>query len=279
MHTPSPLHRLTQPTRTLSPGQIALQQRLSDLMGLSLIGLALLPWLIARAPDVCMRTSLSHFFYDPLMGTLFIGLLFFSGGAMIAMPGENRFESWVTSIGGTCALLLAIWPISDPGCADDTFTARPFASVHQQIATDGSGTQLTLSPFPGGGYFEVLSFAAGLHVFFAGLVLLSLSLYCFFVLTRVVEARHIENGELCASKRKRNRLYRLCGGIILGCLVTLAVVLVIGPKEWLPIWDSYHMTYYVEALAIATFAVAWFAKARRLPSMREAAPLSFKNLS
>ncbi len=269
------------PAARLSPGQVALQQRLSDFMGLSLLGLAILPWLFAHAPDVCMRKSLSHFYYDPLVGTLFIGLLFFSGGAMIAMPGETRLERWITRIGGSSALSLAIWPISEPGCdSTQPFTARPFATIDTLTVPDPTnGSLFQVMPYPNGDYFEVLSFAAGLHVLFAGMVLLSLALYCLFVMTRVVPERHIKNGALCASKRNRNQLYRWCGGIILGCVVVLAVVLVLGPKEWLPVWDSYHLTYYVEALAIATFAVAWFAKARRMPSMREAAPIRFKDLN
>ncbi|KPA20177.1 hypothetical protein shim_36750 [Shimia sp. SK013] len=273
---PGRFQKLLTPTQTLSPTQQALQERLAFLVGCAALALPAILWLLAHAPKVCMRDSISHFYYDPFLGTMFAGILFFIGGFMIALTGENRLEKYGSSLAGIGAFALALFPTSGDGCEHlNDFSARPFAHMTRPAAENASAGYI-VAPYDGGAYFAVTSSAEHLHMYGAGVVFVFLGLYCYFVLARVIDARHKVGGELIATKRNRNRLYKTCGVVILLCVATLGAKSPLLSDAALLWWNRLNLTFYVEALALLAFAVAWFAKGRRFTRLNdtEVVPLS-----
>lgn len=80
-------------------------------------------------------------------------------------------------------------------------------------------------------------------VFFAGL-----AAFCLALFTR---------GESGGRKAVRNLVYRLCGGTIIACLVLAALDAALLPAE---VGDLWNTLFWIEAVAILAFGVAWFVK-------------------
>lgn len=269
-----------QPTRQLSDAQTVLENRLAFLVGCCAIALPLILWLAARLPQVCMRDSISHFFYHPFLGTFFVGILFFIGCFMLALTGENGIEKYGSSAAGIGAVVLATYPTSGDGCElAGSFAGRPFSQLSRLAPPfEPEGTTHSITPPDGGSFFAVFPGAENWHMYGAGAVFVFLGIYCLFVMTRVVKGRHRRNGALRASKRNRNRLYRICGSVILACVAVLALKGPILGETGMVTWNWYNLTFYVEALALLAFAVAWFAKGRLFPALNDTTPRRFSEL-
>lgn len=256
-----------QPKKHLSNPEQALQERLAFLVGCTAVALPVLLFLGGLLPNVCFRNSISHFYYDPFFGPVFVGLLFFIGGFMIALTGETLFERAGSLFAGVGAFFVATFPTSDSGCEKAVlYSSRVFSSHAHEGAE-------TVQAINGGAFFNLFSNAPNLHLVGAGIVFLFLGLYCIIVLRRVVKPRHAPDGFLLPSKHKRNRLYFACGVTIIACVAVLGLKgKVLG--DAIGIWDSYNLTFFVEALALWAFALAWFAKGRSFPSLNDGTPAS-----
>lgn len=64
-------------------------------------------------------------------------------------------------------------------------------------------------------------------------------------------------GQMTDEKRKRNRLYRICGGLILGCIALLATY-----KLWedAVATEAFRPFFWLEALALWAFGLSWLVK-------------------
>jgi hypothetical protein len=61
------------------------------------------------------------------------------------------------------------------------------------------------------------------------------------------------------SKRRRNRVYRTCGVImLLAILVVLANFLKLIPDK---VFSTYHLTFWMETIAVESFGFSWLVKA------------------
>ena len=69
-----------------------------------------------------------------------------------------------------------------------------------------------------------------------------------------------EDGSVNPIKACRNRIYKLCGVLILFALATLAVKTVFG-RGW-PFWTDYNLTFWFESLALWSFGLSWALKGR-----------------
>lgn len=276
----SGLQGALQPTHLLSPAEQALQERLAFLVGCCAIALPLILWLFGTfAPNVCMRDSISHFFYAPFLGSVFVGILFFIGGFMLALTGENPIEKYFSAFAGIGAAVLAVFPTSGDGCEQfESFAARPFAHMTRTtVATENQPATYTAEPHLGGAYFNVFEKAESLHMWGAGIVFFFLGIYCIFVLTRVVDTRHRNaDGTLKTTKSNRNKLYRICGVTIIACVAALGLKGQVLSD--LTTWNRWNLTFYVEAIALVAFAIAWFAKGRRFTQLNENAPVPLAQL-
>lgn len=86
-----------------------------------------------------------------------------------------------------------------------------------------------------------------LHLVFAGVFFLTLAFFCLFLFTKTGETRPTPR------KVQRNRVYIVCGAVILASLV----LIVFAP--WL-VDSSLHPALWLESAAILAFGVAWLTK-------------------
>lgn len=208
---------------------------------IGIIGLMLPIILIAGAltPPVEMQTSISHFFYTP-MRELFVIALSVIGIFLITYhgydpaPGDWLSDYWVSTTAGSAVLIVATVPtLCDMAC--------------------GYGP---LSLFDGWVSNETLQ--DWLHFGSAGIFLGALAVMCLCLFTK--------SNKTCPSQKKlrRNRLYRICGVVIVATILTLALfkipLVAVGDA-----WDkSWYFTFWAEAIAVWAFGIAWLVKGQAL---------------
>ncbi|MEV4057627.1 DUF998 domain-containing protein [Amycolatopsis sp. NPDC049688] len=86
-----------------------------------------------------------------------------------------------------------------------------------------------------------------LHLAFAAVFFLSLAYFCLRLFPH--------DGE---QPEKFGTLYRVCGGVILACLVLIALA------KYLGLTPSLHPALWLEAVAVEAFGVAWLVKGRTM---------------
>ncbi|MBE8524012.1 DUF998 domain-containing protein [Amycolatopsis sp. H6(2020)] len=89
--------------------------------------------------------------------------------------------------------------------------------------------------------------AGVLHLAFAAVFFLSLAYFCLRLFPH--------DGE---QPEKFGALYRTCGGVILACLVLIALA------KYLDLTPSLHPALWLEAIAVEAFGVAWLVKGRTM---------------
>lgn len=209
----------------------------------------------------CFYDSISHFYYASWLGGAFVGALFFIGTYLLAYQGLNPGERHLSTIAGYCAFGVALFPTSGPGCAQTSWSGRAFAGFQ-----GGAEQSAALAPFDDTlMQFEQFPGASNLHLAAAGLLFAFLAWFSLVVFTREIPARDYVNGTLKPVKQLRNRIYRATGHVILACLAVL--VLRKGGEALfgaLAFWDQVNLTFWLEAIALYAFGVAWMVKGRFL---------------
>ncbi len=257
----SPISKLLEPGPVLKPSpkvqqtQTEILNRLAFLVGCVAVGLPLILMFGATIGGSCFRHSISHFYYAQFLGPIFVGLLFFIGGFLLAYSGEHRLEDRGSTIAGLGAFILACLPTKDSGCDLDTFFARVFVQVT-------NGDPITVAEAPDQGFFNHFDTTSDWHLVGAAVLFVYLGLFCLFVLKRILPDQHLENGRLIETKRRRNRLYSWCGITILACVAVIALKGWVGGEAFLRWWNGYNLTFFVESIALWAFGLAWFAKGR-----------------
>jgi hypothetical protein len=232
--------------------ETGMNARLAMLVGLIALGL---PVVMLLTPVVggCLRDSISHHYYEPLVGSVFVGMLSFIGGFLIAYRGENRAENFGASLAGLGAFGVAVWPTTGHGCETMAgVTSRVFV-----VANPDGNLELASDHDP----FSLFAGVADLHAMSAAIVFGFLGLFVLVVLRRVVPDRHMVNGQIIPTKRARNVLYSLTGGTILLCIAVLGLKSM-GNADFLAKWNLMNLTFWIEAVALWAFALAWLAKGR-----------------
>ena len=253
-----------QPDQTES-GQnardLGMQERLSKMVGFVAFLLPVV-LLLGVIQGTCFRDSISHFYYAQFLGSVFVGALIFIGGFMIAYRGETWAEDWGSNLAGAGACAVALFPTIHNGCESESeFLSRVFV----RYTADGN----IVSTVPERDYFQLFQSVENWHAVGAGAVFLFLGFYCFVVLTRVVESRHMVDGRLTPVKRNRNIIYRICGILI---FLSVGILGFVGWKDdpdltrW---WNSQNLTFWIEVVALWSFGFAWTVKGRALPMLRD----------
>lgn len=93
------------------------------------------------------------------------------------------------------------------------------------------------------------------HFICATVFFLALAYYAFFIFTRTDPAV-----PMTPQKRQRNAVYRLCGVLIVVCLVLIAVLNLLPPG---PI-DDVQPVFWLETIASVSFGVSWLIKGETL---------------
>lgn len=256
-----------QPTgRSADDLDSRIQNRLAFLVGLVALCLPFVMVAGAAIGETCFRDSISHYYYAPFLGSVFVGFLIFIGGFLIAYTGEHWMEDAGSFIAGIGACFVAIFPTSGNGCGGlSPLKYRAFVDVDL-------GPPIAVSPDPEGGLFQLFPNVADLHVTAALTVFLYLGLYCLIVMKRVVPGRHVCDGTLIETKKNRNILYSVCGYAILFSVAMIAAMVIFATPEIKSWWNGHKLTFLFESIALWAFGIAWFAKGRRFARLNDPIP-------
>lgn len=208
--------------------------RLRKAVGLIGFALPVLLLISVAVFKVEMQDSISEFFFTA-MRDVFVLTLTGIGVFLITYYGHDPDEGdiltdWgLSTIAGVTALAVALIPTM----CNATNCYSPLTFFDRLITSDSAQ--------------NILHFGAA-GIFFTALALMCLKLF--------TKSDRPSPGPL---KSRRNRIYRLCGWVILTMVAALFVVKLVLGDPWG--WDeSWHFTFWAEAIAVWAFAIAWLVK-------------------
>ena len=213
----------------------------------------------------CFRDSISHSYYLPFWGNVFVAITFSIGVLLLFYRGQSRSERKLVIVSALCAFVVALNPTNGSGCDEIFSQSRVLFETHDDV--------LLRSAFP-------IGMVAG-KVHLAGAVLLFVCLAIFNLLVFTALDTTTKSSKKKANRNKviRNRIYKFCGYMMLLTIVTLAIgfstnlddceafnasqgitqaIAECDPSTW----DRYNLTFYFEWLGLALFGAAWFVKGR-----------------
>ena len=104
------------------------------------------------------------------------------------------------------------------------------------------------------GAAALASFVGKIHVIFATLYFATLAYFSLFLFTKSDPSK-----PATPQKMQRNRIYRICGYLIVWALIAIALLAVL-PDSWTAILDGLNPIFWLESVAIIAFGVSWFVK-------------------
>ena len=249
------LMRLLKEARTIDPDHVARNVReglISQKILATVVGcVALFLPHVLYAVDIwneksCPQDSLSHYYFVPGSGDVFVVALAIVGVVLFAYRGENRVDAFVASIAGLAACLVALFPTSGLGC-DEALLKE----VRQVLVRADDGT---LVPHDLPEWFSAVHYGA------AAIVLVVLTYFAGWSFTRVLEDRDRgPDGKLTPKKALRNMIY-------VGCAAAMVVGLAVFVADFTGIWPDplgRRSAYWAEFIILTAFGISWFIKGNR----------------
>lgn len=170
--------------------------------------------------------SISHYYMTRACG-VFVIIVSLLAIFLLVYKGQDPIDFYMSSLAGIFALCLLLFPTGNIGEADHAYSV----------------TTLKVSPLRE--HFHYISAA----IFLGCLAYMSL-----FIFTKSSQPPELRTRE----KKKRNRLYRTCGVIMLIAILTiLAGFLGLIPE---PFYTDHHMTFWMEVVAVESFGISWLVK-------------------
>jgi hypothetical protein len=167
--------------------------------------------------------NLSTYYHTP-MRNFFVGILCAIALFLFAYKGYSRIDSIAGNVACVFALLVAFFPtsVTEPlaSCIPAPYVNQISSSIHFLSA---------------GGFFMVMAF------------------FSIFLFTR-------KEPKTTRMKLKRNKVYRLCGYIILGSILLMAVFYGLDKYDMLPGLEKFDPVLWLETLALWAFGVSWLVK-------------------
>lgn len=236
--------------RNTSPPPFVVSQRFfASLIGVIAIGLPTLLLVVSWLRG-CFYDSISHHYYAPILGDLFVVALATIGIFLFAYRGRSRREDVVSQLAGMAALGVALLPTTGAGISGTT-------SCSGRAFFGGGSFEPLYSLFPGA---EILHFCS------AAFLLGFLAYYALFNFTQTHSPDSIDDqGGLTPAKRKRNRLYRASGITIIVCLVLLGLY-AFNHGDW-SFWNELNLTFWLESVALIAFGISWIVRGRVFDTM------------
>jgi cytochrome bd-type quinol oxidase subunit 2 len=169
-----------------------------------------------------IQDSNSHYYYT-VTGDLFVGILCAVGLFLFTYKGYTTLDNWASSLAGVCAVLIAMFPTNDNSLNKCSNIVQLPISHTRNLVHYGSAA-----------------------MFFTILALMSL-----FLFTK-------SKGKKSNRKRARNRIYRICGAIMLLAIATIAVYGLSGKSG--AAYAKYHPVFWLEWVALLAFGTSWLVK-------------------
>jgi hypothetical protein len=104
-------------------------------------------------------------------------------------------------------------------------------------------------------------FVSTVHLVWAGVLFALLAVFSLFLFTKTDSAE-----TMTAEKKRRNVVYRACGGIIVGSMLLVVVSNVVKPP------GSWHSLFWLETIAVVVFGASWLVKGGFLGILADRTP-------
>jgi hypothetical protein len=193
-------------------------------------------------PGVCMRQSISGFYFTPVTGDLFVGTLCFIGLFLFTYRGweGDKADNMLASFAGACSIGIALFPTLGIECAETAARMRGYiptgagANPSQYMLFGTKGQWIT---------------SEHVHLTLAGIFFVIIGYMCLFRFTK-----SNSSNTMTAEKIKRNRVYRICGALIWLSVIGAGTS---GFINW-PIGD--YQIFKFEVVSLWAFGTAWIIK-------------------
>ncbi|QJX45695.1 hypothetical protein HMJ29_01580 [Hymenobacter taeanensis] len=223
---------------------------LRNLIGFSGIFLpVILIFMTVYNDGIIIKPSISDYYYSS-SGDFLVVMLTVLGVFLFAYNGYNWKEKTLTTLAGICAIGVAFSPTTPP--APDEFSTA--YSIHSATKfPGGSTTPDAIAALLGENRHFI--FAA---TFFACLAVMSL---VYFPKTK----SYLKNSVVTTTmKVKRNIVYRVCGWIIVGCIVILGIYFLAIKRGVISDTPTVPVVFIFESIGIEAFGIAWITKGQTL---------------
>ncbi|WP_286830351.1 MULTISPECIES: DUF998 domain-containing protein [Kordiimonas] len=184
-----------------------------------------------------MRLSISQYYHSP-MGDVFVGVLCAEAIFLYAYQGYKDTPEQ--------AARRPWYYISDNAAGNIAAVAAAGTAIFPTLETKD-----VLAGIP----FGISSY---LHWFFSLLFFLILAYFCLCLFTKSSDA------EPTLQKRRRNKIYRLCGWTMLSMIGLGAVYLILGKyilsTEQIAAIEAYSPTFWLETISVWAFGLSWYVK-------------------
>lgn len=250
--------------------------------------LPLAVWLPGFLLGTCAQNngldSISHYYYSPIGGDLFVGALFLIGMLMLffftvpdaaesveAVSQVDEYRRFsqrdlrLAKIAGAMAFLIALMPTNGSGCAlsDDTMRAYLLAAPGTGLFASGThSVDHAVISFDLGAVSGI-PFTAIIHSLAAGIMFSILGYFSLFVFTRVQSAKSMKTPTSTGFKKKmRNAIYVVSGITIFAAVLALIFKYAACNGAEDCSYDASNFTFWAETLALLAFGFSWLTKGR-----------------
>lgn len=172
--------------------------------------------------DLPIQDNMSSYYHTPLRD-VFVGTLCAIGVFLFCYRGHDRIENWTANLGCLFALGVALFPL-DPN-SDPLYQRSIVGYLHT---------------FSGGAFFLTLAFYSLFH----------------FPSSRAADVEQEPH------EKQRDFVYRTSGIVILLAMSAMGAYFFVVPADWKVLANDYNALYWLEAIAVWSFAAAWLTKGR-----------------
>ncbi len=172
-----------------------------------------------------IQNSISDY-YHTNMRNIFVGVLCAFGLFLFSYKGYDKIDNIFGNLGGIFALGVALFPTTP----DSTL---PIGCCHS----------VAINPLIG-----------RIHLLSAALFFIVLSYFSLFLFTKTKPSKIFTD-----RKKLRNRVYKICGFIMLGCIGLIAVYFLFLENDY-PQLSSINPVFWLETLALLAFGTSWIVK-------------------
>jgi hypothetical protein len=169
-----------------------------------------------------IQESISDYYYTN-MGNVFVGTLCAVGLFLFSYNGYDRRDMIASKLACIFALGVAFWPTTGPD-------AGSVCNILQRNSNSWANT---------------------IHHISAALFFTTLAYFSLFLFTK-------SSGHPTSNKKKRNKVYKVCGYIILACILLLFLYFKVPLlQSW---WAGYKPVFILETISLWAFGISWLTK-------------------
>ena len=245
---------------------------LERLTGIIAFGLPLVLLLFWSINDTCPIDSISHSYFRPGAGDIFLISLAIVGTVLLAYRGENAWEKTVARVGGIAAFGVAVFPTGGRGCQGSEMTAQIIARLQFQPGeTAGTETYAIVAEDVSLNdrlrWFDLSAYIGNfdLHYLSAGILFIALTILCYSFMK--AKGSQKVNDMPTTAKRNRNMVYLVCLVSMIICLGMLVLYVVFSDNPaFHAMWVGQNLTFWFELWALFAFGIAWIVRGRLIPN-------------